>query len=70
MGLSLLQDKAAMLSEYFSVVITPEGTLSHLPLILESYEPDTQWTPHFLLSLVSKVDGERGKRKASHLLDL
>ena len=61
MGLDLLRDKAAMLSEYFSVVITPEGTLSHLPLVLENYEPDAQWISHFLLSLVSKVSGEREK---------
>ncbi|EJD05496.1 DNA mismatch repair protein MutL [Fomitiporia mediterranea MF3/22] len=46
---------AAMLNEYFSMNITPEGTLTSLPLLLRGYTPDLARLPLFLMRLGPQV---------------
>lgn len=57
-----LTENAAMLEEYFSMRITPEGTLASLPLLLRGYTPNLARLPLFLMRLGPQVawTDERG----------
>ncbi|KAL5476803.1 MLH1 [Sanghuangporus weigelae] len=50
-----LTENAGMLNEYFSMRITPEGTLASLPLLLQAYIPDLARLPLFLMRLGPRV---------------
>ncbi|KAF2994518.1 DNA mismatch repair protein [Curvularia kusanoi] len=47
----LLISKAPLLSEYFSIEITPEGELCSLPILIKGYTPSLAKLPEFLLRL-------------------
>lgn len=47
----LLISKAPLLSEYFSIEITPEGELCSLPILVKGYTPSLAKLPQFLLRL-------------------
>jgi DNA mismatch repair protein MLH1 len=57
-----LISKAALLSEYFSMDITPEGELCSIPLLMKDYTPSIAKLPQFLLRLGPHVnwDDEKG----------
>ena len=44
-----------MLEDYFSLKISDDGCIVSLPLLLESYSPNLDRLPMFLLRLVSEV---------------
>jgi len=58
---SVLIERKDMLAEYFSIVISEDGKLTHLPHILENYVPPLHRIPDFLLALMKDVnwDGEK-----------
>jgi DNA mismatch repair protein MLH1 len=51
-----LISKAALLSEYFSIDISPEGELYSIPLLLKDYTPSMGKLPQFLLRLGPHVN--------------
>lgn len=51
-----LIDRREMLNEYFSLHISPEGTLLSIPLLLKGYLPSLAKLPRFLLRLGPYVD--------------
>lgn len=51
----LLVSKAAMLGEYFSIDISPDGALIAIPELLPHYVPALVELPLFLLKLASDV---------------
>ncbi|KNG47051.1 DNA mismatch repair protein mutL [Stemphylium lycopersici] len=57
-----LISKAALLSEYFSMDINPEGELCSIPLLMKDYTPSIAKLPQFLLRLGPHVnwDDEKG----------
>ena len=57
----LLLSKREMLDDYFSIVITKEGSLSGLPILVEQYYPLLHQIPMFLLRLATEVDWESEK---------
>ncbi|KAL5256419.1 hypothetical protein ACHWQZ_G011601 [Mnemiopsis leidyi] len=57
----LLLSKREMLDDYFSIVITEEGSLSGLPMLVEQYYPLLHQIPMFLLRLATEVDWESEK---------
>jgi len=58
---SLLQEKAEMLYEYFSIGISENGLLTHLPDLLPGYKPEPAVLPFFLLRLATEVNWEDEK---------
>lgn len=50
-----LTSNAAMLEEYFSFTLTPNGELASLPLLLRGYTPDLARLPLFLMRLGPQV---------------
>lgn len=52
----LLIGKAALLQEYFSMEITPEGELCSIPLLMKGYTPSMAKLPQFLLRLGPHVN--------------
>lgn len=57
----LLISKAPLLSEYFSIEITPEGELCSLPILIKGYTPSLAKLPDFLLRLGPHVNWEEEK---------
>ncbi|BBN11049.1 DNA mismatch repair protein MLH1 [Marchantia polymorpha subsp. ruderalis] len=57
----LLQCKAEMIKEYFSLEIDDGGHLRTLPVILDQYFPDMERLPSFVLNLGNNVDWETEK---------
>ena len=53
--LSFYKTKSDMLEDYFSLKISDDGCIVSLLLLLESYSPDLDRLPLFLLRLVSEV---------------
>ena len=51
----LLQSKAEMLLDYFSIEIDENGHLLSLPLLLKKFNPDVNRLPMFLLRLATDV---------------
>jgi DNA mismatch repair protein MLH1 len=51
-----LISKAALLIEYFSMEITPEGQLCSIPLLMKEYTPSMAKLPQFLLRLGPHVN--------------
>ncbi|KAH6882780.1 histidine kinase-like ATPase [Alternaria rosae] len=56
-----LISKAALLSEYFSMEITPEGELCSIPLLMKDYTPSMAKLPQFLLRLGPHVNWNEEK---------
>jgi len=56
--LTLLQSKAEMLLDYFSIEINDKGELLSLPLILDKLTPNMNGLPMFILRLATEVDWE------------
>lgn len=50
-----------MLDEYFSLRISPTGSVDSIPLLLKGYTPNLDRLPHFLLCLATRVDWENEK---------
>ncbi|KAL3693116.1 hypothetical protein R1sor_006767 [Riccia sorocarpa] len=57
----LIQCKAEMIKEYFSVEIDDQGNIRSLPVILDQYYPDMERFPSFVLTLGNEVDWESEK---------
>ena len=57
----LLIDKTDLLKECFGVQIMPDGCLAALPQLIESYCPDLNRLPYFVLQLARDVDWEEEK---------
>lgn len=57
----LLISKAPLLSEYFSIEITPEGELCSIPILIKGYTPSLAKLPDFLLRLGPHVNWEDEK---------
>lgn len=45
-----------MLDEYFSLLITEDGQVENLPMLLKGYTPNLDRLPHFLLCLGTQVN--------------
>ncbi|CAI6274746.1 unnamed protein product [Periconia digitata] len=58
---SKLIDRRALILEYFSMDITPEGLLCTIPLLIKGYTPSFAKLPGFLLRLGPYVDWEAEK---------
>lgn len=56
-----LVGKAALLQEYFSMEITPEGELRSIPLLMKGYTPSMAKLPQFLLRLGPHVNWNEEK---------
>lgn len=56
-----LISKAALLSEYFSMDISPEGDLCSIPLLVKDYTPCMAKLPQFLLRLGPHVNWDEEK---------
>ncbi|XP_022080123.1 DNA mismatch repair protein Mlh1-like isoform X2 [Acanthaster planci] len=54
--LQLLQSKAEMLADYFSLQIDKEGNLCTIPLLLDDYIPALEKLPMFVLRLATEVE--------------
>jgi hypothetical protein len=52
---NILQTRRDMLSEYFSLNISPDGLVQSLPLLLRDYTPNLDKLPHFLMRLGPQV---------------
>ena len=57
----LLVSKREMLDDYFSIVITKEGSLSGLPILVDQYYPLLHQIPMFLLRVATEVDWDSEK---------
>lgn len=57
----LLISKAPLLSEYFSMEITPEGDLCSVPILIKGYTPSLAKLPQFLLRLGPHVNWDEEK---------
>jgi DNA mismatch repair protein MLH1 len=57
----VLIGKAALLQEYFSIEITPEGELCSIPLLTKGYTPSMAKLPQFLLRLGPHVNWNEEK---------
>jgi DNA mismatch repair protein MLH1 len=53
--------KAALLQEYFSIEITPEGELCSIPLLMKGYTPSMAKLPQFFLRLGPHVNWNEEK---------
>jgi DNA mismatch repair protein MLH1 len=51
----LLIEKREMLSEYFSLDISPDGDILSLPVLLKGYTPNITKLPKFLIALANNV---------------
>ncbi|KAH7922709.1 DNA mismatch repair protein MutL [Leucogyrophana mollusca] len=60
--------RRAMLLEYFSINITPEGDVQSLPLLLRDYTPNLDKLPMFLMRLGPQVDWTSEKECFSSLM--
>jgi DNA mismatch repair protein MLH1 len=60
--------KAALLAEYFSMEITPEGELCSIPLLMKDYTPSIAKLPEFLLRLGPHVNWNEEKECFQTLL--
>ncbi|WVO22922.1 uncharacterized protein IAS62_004265 [Cryptococcus decagattii] len=58
---SLLRDRREMLDEYFSLLITEDGKVETLPMLLKGYTPNLDRLPQFLLCLGTQVDWDNEK---------
>jgi DNA mismatch repair protein MLH1 len=56
-----LINRAALLQEYFSMDITPEGELCSIPLLMKGYTPSMAKLPQFLLRLGPHVNWNEEK---------
>jgi DNA mismatch repair protein MLH1 len=56
-----IMGKAALLKEYFSMEITPEGELCSIPLLIKGYTPSMAKLPQFLLRLGPYVNWNEEK---------
>ena len=54
----LLVSHREMLAEYFSIIVTGNGELVGLPMMLSDYIPDMNFLPRFILGLGSHVEWE------------
>lgn len=52
----LLKEKSEMLSEYFSMDVTPDGRLKSIPRLLKGYTPFLGSLPNLLLRFATEVD--------------
>lgn len=50
-----IKSKAEMLLEYFMIEIDSDGRIVSLPLLLESYTPNLDKLPLFILRLMAEV---------------
>ena len=57
----LLVSRREMLDDYFSIMVTKEGSLSGLPLLVDQYYPLLHQIPMFLLRLATEVDWDSEK---------
>ncbi|KAH6614082.1 histidine kinase-like ATPase [Boeremia exigua] len=57
----LLISKAPLLSEYFSIEITPEGELCSIPILIKGYTPSLAKLPEFLIRLGPHVNWDDEK---------
>ncbi|KAF2631085.1 DNA mismatch repair protein mutL [Macroventuria anomochaeta] len=57
----LLISKSPLLSEYFSIEITPEGELCSIPILIKGHMPSLAKLPQFLLRLGPHVNWEEEK---------
>ncbi|KAK9929677.1 hypothetical protein M0R45_026766 [Rubus argutus] len=62
MNKELLEQRADLIEEYFSIHIDKDGNLSRLPVILDQYTPDMDRVPEFVLCLGNDVDWEEEKK--------
>jgi DNA mismatch repair protein MLH1 len=53
--LKILNEKSAMLADYFSLEIDTDGNLKSLPMLLEDYVPNLNGLPMFVLRLATEV---------------
>lgn len=51
----LLLSKREMVDEYFSLLISEDGVVETLPLVLKGFMPNLDRLPHFLLCLGTQV---------------
>ncbi|EDW00785.1 DNA mismatch repair protein Mlh1 [Drosophila grimshawi] len=58
-AVSILQEKAPIMREYFSLRISPEGCLESLPALLPQHVPSRAQLPIYLLRLATEVDWEQ-----------
>ncbi|XP_038076827.1 DNA mismatch repair protein Mlh1-like [Patiria miniata] len=59
--LDLLQSKAEMIGDYFSLQIDEEGNLCTIPLLLDDYIPALDRLPMFVLRLATEVEWDSEK---------
>ncbi|XPS76799.1 DNA mismatch repair protein Mlh1 [Ascochyta lentis] len=64
----LLISKIPLLSEYFSIEITPEGELCSMPILIKGYTPSLAKLPQFLLRLGPHVNWDEEKECFKTLL--
>ncbi|XP_034936972.1 DNA mismatch repair protein Mlh1 [Chelonus insularis] len=57
----LLTEKAEMLKEYFSIVITKNGYIKSLPMLLENYYPSEVDLPLYILRMATEVNWDEEK---------
>lgn len=55
----ILIDKSAIMREYFSLIVTPEGELETLPSILKQHCPSKTFLPLYLLRLATEVEWDK-----------
>ena len=47
-----------MLDDYFSIEISPEGSIVTLPVLLDDFVPDLSQIPNFVMGLATEVNWE------------
>lgn len=52
----ILIEKSAIMKEYFSLIITPEGELETLPSLLQKHSPSKTFLPLYILRLATEVE--------------
>ncbi|EDV37862.1 uncharacterized protein Dana_GF13669 [Drosophila ananassae] len=61
-AVEILQQKAPIMREYFSLRISDEGLLESLPVLVSQHQPNVAHLPVYLLRLATEVDWEEEAR--------
>ncbi|KAL0086714.1 mutL-like protein 1, colon cancer, nonpolyposis type 2 [Phycomyces blakesleeanus] len=59
---NMLLSRAELLNEYFNIIVSEDGMLHGIPMILRGYVPEMDKLPSFLLRLGTEVDWENEKK--------
>ncbi|KAJ8884077.1 hypothetical protein PR048_015934, partial [Dryococelus australis] len=59
---NLLMQQAAMMEDYFSLIIDSSSCLQSIPLLLDGYFPDEGGLPIFIMHLMFDVDWKSEKK--------